>query len=85
VDLGNKVLQHLLGDIEIRDDAVAQWTDGDDVSRSPPDHLFGLGADGQYTLAFALDGDDGRLVDDDSLTADHNQGVSCPQVDADVT
>jgi len=63
----DKVVEHFLGDIKVRDHTVTQRADGDDVPRGPPDHLFRLGADRQGTLASLVDGDHGRLVDDDAL------------------
>jgi len=48
------------------------------------DHLFGFDADGEHALGAFLDGDDGRLVDDDAFAAHHHQGVGRAQVDADV-
>ena len=84
VHLVDEVVQHLLGDIEVRDDPVAQRPDGDDVARRPAHHLLGLRADGQHPLGSAVNGDHRRLVDHDAAVAHVNQGVGSPQVDADV-
>ena len=84
VDPVHEVLDHLLGDVEVADDAVAQRADRDDVGRRPADHPLGLGADGQDALGLGVDGDDGRLAHDDAAVADMDEGVGGPEVDADV-
>src|SRR3546814_14897241 len=45
VHLADKVLDHLLGDFEIRDDAVAQRPDRHDVAGRAAEHHLGLVAD----------------------------------------
>ena len=80
----NEVLEHLLGDAEVGDDAVTQRPHGDDVGRCAADHALGLGADGEDLLVDAVDGDDGRLVDDDAAALHHDQRVCSPEVDRDI-
>ena len=46
--LADEVAQHLLGDLEIGDHAVAQRARGRDRGRGAPDHPLGLGADGVH-------------------------------------
>ena len=46
VRLLNKIRQHFLGDLEVRDHAVLHGTNGDDVAGCPPDHFFRLFPDG---------------------------------------
>ena len=84
VDLVDEVLDHLLGHVEVADDAVAQRPDRDDVGRRPADHPLGLGADGQDPLGLGVDGHDGRLAHDDPAVADVDQRVGGPEVDPDV-
>ena len=84
VDLVHEVLDHLLGHVEVADDAVAQRPDGDDVGRCPADHPLGLGADGQHPLGLGVDGDHGRLAHDDAAIPDVDQRVGRPEVDPDV-
>ena len=50
VHLVHEVLDHLLGHVEVADDAVAQRPDGDDVGRRAAEHALRLGADGQHAL-----------------------------------
>ena len=73
-------MEHLLRDREIGDDAIAQRPDGYEVGWGPPDHALGFGADGEDLLVDAVDGDDGRLVNDDTAALDHHQGVGGTQV-----
>jgi len=54
----DEVLQHLLCDHEVRNDAVPQRAHSHDVRRGAADHALGLAADGQYFLVDAVDGDD---------------------------
>src|SRR3546814_10373106 len=81
--LADKVLDHLLGDFEIRDDAVAQRPDRHDVAGRAAEHHLGLVAD-REDLLLALDfgdGDDRGLVEDDPAALDVDQGVGGAQID----
>src|ERR1019366_4419609 len=68
VRLLNKVVQHALGDFEVGDHTVLHGFDGDDVAGRAAQHLFRLLANRLHLAIVLVDGDDGRLVDDDSLT-----------------
>ena len=80
----HEVLDHLLGDVEVADDAVAQRSDRDDVRRGTTDHPLRLRADGEHALGLGIDRDDGRLAHDDPAVADMDQGVGGPEVDTDI-
>ena len=84
VDPVHEVLDHLLGHVEVADDAVAQRPDRDDVRRRPADHPLRLGADRQDPLRLGVDRDDRRLADDDPAIPDVDQRVGGPEVDPDV-
>ena len=84
VDLVHEVLDHLLGDVEVADDAVAQGADRDDVRGRAADHPLGLGADRQHALGLRIDRDDRRLADDDPAVANVDERVRGPEVDPDV-
>ena len=77
-------MDHLLGDVEVADDPVAQGTDGDDVGWGGTHHPLRLGADGQHPLAAGVHGDHARLADDDPPVADRDERVGRAEVDADV-
>ena len=84
MNLAHEVGDHLLGYIEVADDAVAKRPDGDDVRRRTTDHALGLGADGQNPPGLGLQGDDARLTDDDASIADVDQRIGCSEVNSDV-
>jgi hypothetical protein len=68
VHLLDEVAQHLLADLEVRDDAVLQRADGADVARRAADHPLRLDAHRERATVVHVDGDDRRLVEDDALT-----------------
>ena len=76
----DEVIEHLLGDLEVRDDAVLHRTDGDDVARRAPEHLLGLRADGLDAVGDVVDGHDRRFANDDSLAPREDERVRRPQV-----
>ena len=84
VRLLNEVVQHLLGDFEVGDDAVFHRLDGDDVARRAAQHLFRFFADGFDFAGVLVDGDDRRLVDHDAFAARVDQRVSGAEVDGEV-
>jgi hypothetical protein len=81
VHLLDEVAKHLLGDVEVGDDAVLQRTDGLDVGRGAPDHPLRLGSDGEDRAGEGVDGDDGGLVQDDPASANIDERVRGTQVD----
>ena len=89
VDLLDEVLEHLLGDGEVGDDAVLHRADGGDVAGRAPEHLLGREP---YRLdrflaigpAFLADGDHGRLVEDDPFAADIDEGIGRAEVDREI-
>ena len=58
--LADKVLDHLLGNFEIGDDAVAHRADRLDVARRSPEHHFGVVADrpNRFLSALGISRDD---------------------------
>ena len=84
VRLLNEVVQHLLGDFEVGDDAVFHGLDGDDVTRRAAEHLFRFLADGFNFTGVLVNGDDGRLVDDDAFAARIDERVGGAEIDGQV-
>src|SRR6266478_2203718 len=84
VHLADEVVEHLLGDVEVADDAVLERTDGDDARRRAPDHPLRLGADREHRAGPLILRDDRRLGDDDPAPAHVHEGVGGAEVDADV-
>src|SRR5260221_2169088 len=76
--------QHLLGVLEVGDDAVLHGTDGDDVPWRSAEHLLRLFADRLYLPRLLIYGDDGGLADHDSLSPDVDKGVGGAQIDSQI-
>ncbi len=84
VDLVDEVLDHLLGHVEVADDAVAQGPHGGDVRGRPADHPLRLGPDCQDALRARVDRDDRRLADHDPAVAHVDERIGRTEVDPDV-
>ena len=86
VNLADEVLDHLLGDFEVGDDAVAHGADGLHVAGRAAEHLLGLDADGVDDLAAAdvAQGDHGGFVQHDALALHVDEGVGGAEIDGDV-
>ncbi len=81
----DEIAQHLLADLEVGDDAVLERPDRLNVRRRTPDHPLRLGPHGQRAPVFDVDGDHGRLVEDDATAADVHQRVGGSEVDSHVS
>src|SRR5260370_913842 len=81
----DEVVQHLLGDFEVSDDAVFHGLNGDDVAGRAAEHLLGFFAHGLNLTGQFIDGYDGRFVDDDALALGIDQCVGRSQIDGQVT
>src|SRR4029079_1690842 len=79
----DEVLDHLLGDFEVGDDAVAHRPDCFDVARRSSEHHLGVVAHVAYLLlAPAIDGgDDVGFVQHDAPALDVDQRVRCSEID----
>ena len=84
VHLVHEVLDHLLGHVEVADDAVAQRPHRDDVGRRAAEHALCLCPDGQHALRALVDRDDARLADDDAAVAHVDERVRSAEIDADI-
>ena len=89
VHLADELLQHLLGDGEVGDDAVLHRADHGDLPWRLAKHVLGARADGLDRFfgvrpAFHADRDDRRLVEDDALAALVNQRIGRAEVDREV-
>jgi hypothetical protein len=82
--LGDEVLDHLLGGIQIRDHAVLEGTDDGQIAGGTADHRLGIMTDGNDGMVRRVDGDDGRLVEDDALAANEDERVRGAEVDGEV-
>jgi hypothetical protein len=82
-DQREEVAEHLLGDIEVGDDAILHRPDGDDALRRATEHALGLEPDALDLLRLPIDRDDGGLVEHDPFVLDVDQGVGGAEVDTD--
>ena len=76
--------QHLLGHVEVGDDAVFERPDGADGAGRAAEHALGLGAHGVDLAGAVVDSDDGRLGEHDAAAADIDESVGGTKVDGDV-
>src|SRR3954468_365036 len=81
MDLLDEVAKHLLGDLEVGDDAVLQRPDGLDRPGSPAQHPLGLDPHGVDLAAPRIDRHDRRLGEHDAPPTDVDERVRGPQVD----
>ena len=84
VHLLDEMPKHRLGDFKVRNHAIFQWADRDDVSRGASEHSLRLVADGQHTIGARLHCDDRRLAQDDAVIFDVNEGIRGAEVYPDV-
>src|SRR5581483_10380023 len=85
--LADEVLQHLLGDGEVGDDAVTQRADAGDVVRRAAEHALGVEPHRFDFLGAAdvvADGDHRRLVEHDAFITNEDQGVGGAEVNGQV-
>src|SRR5437868_1690532 len=76
--------EQLLGDLKVRDDPVNKGSNGNHVTRGPPEHLLGIHTDRDYAIGLLVERHNGRLVDDDAVVAKIDKGVCSTEVNADI-
>ena len=84
VHLLDEVAEHLLGDVEVGDDAVLQRADRGDRSRRAPEHALRLDADRVHLARALVDRDDRRLGENDAAAAHVDERVRGAEVDGHV-
>ena len=84
VHLLDEVPKHLLGDVEVGDDAVFERPDRGDSPWRAPEHPLRLDADRVHLPGPLVDGDDRRLREHDAAPADVDEGVRGAEVDGHV-
>src|SRR5713101_8013548 len=80
MDLLDEVPQHLFGDVEIGDHAVFERTNRGNRPRRAPEHSLRLDPDGMHLARSLVDGDHGRLGEDDATAADVDERVRRAEV-----
>ena len=83
VDLADEMLDHVLGDVDVGDHAIAKRADRLDRAGGLAHHQLGVVAhrDDALDAVDRLDRDDRRFVEDDAATADVDDGVRRPEID----
>ena len=79
-----KVPQHLLGHIEIRDHAVFEGTDREDPVGRAPQHALRLETNAFDLSGGFLDRDHGGLVEHDALPLHVDEGIGRAEIDGDL-
>ena len=80
----DKVIQHLFRHLKVGDDTIFQGANGNDVTGRAPQHLLGIAPHGFDIPIDLIDGDDGRLIDYNSLALGKHQGIGGAQVNGEV-
>ena len=81
----DKVCQHLFRDGEVGDDTVLHRPDSDDVAGRAAKHILSFLANGLYLVCHLVDGDNGRLIDNDAATFGIDQSIGCTQIYCQIT
>ena len=78
MNLADKIFDHVLGNIEVGDHAIPQRPNRLYIPGCPAKHLLCLLTDGQYLLFIPHFGDGhyGRLVQDNVLALNVDEGIS---------
>ncbi len=89
MDFLDELLEHLLGDSEVGNHTIFHWPDGGDVAGCASKHLFGgepdlLNGFLATRAALLFDRNNGRLVQNDTLSPHVNQRIRRTEVDGDV-
>ena len=81
VSLANEVLQHLLGNFEVRDHAIFHRTNGDDVAGRSAQHVFSVTAHCLDLVGHFIDCHDRRFGNNDAAPLSVNKCICRPEVD----
>jgi hypothetical protein len=84
VRLLDEVREHLLGDVEVGDDAFAQRLDGDDVARRAAEHFLRAGANGFDLAGDLVDRHHRGLVDHDAAALGVDTRIGRAQIDGQI-
>jgi polyferredoxin len=85
VNFLNKVTKHAFGCVEVCDHTVFEGPDRNNVAWRATNHFFGFHTHGQNSPGVVIDGNNGRLVQDDSMTADVHQRVCGSEVNGHIS
>lgn len=80
----DELADHVLGLLEIADDAVLEGADGEDFLGRTAEHGLGVLADGEHLAKRAVHRDHRGLVEDNALSPHIDEGVGRPQINGHV-
>jgi hypothetical protein len=81
MDLLDEVAKHLLGDVEVGDDAVLQGPDRRDRPWRAAEHALRLDPHSVHLAGALVDRDDARLREDNPAPAHVDERIGSPEVD----
>ena len=84
VRLLDEVVQHLLSDFEVGDDAILHGLDGHDVARCAAKHFLGLFTNSLDFVGVLIQGHNRRFVYHNAFAARVHQRIGGAQVDGEV-
>ena len=80
----NKIFQHGLGNVKIRNDTILHRANSNDGPRRAANHLLGFLADFQYFIGFAVYRHHRRFTDDDPFSFAMHQRISGAKINSQV-
>ncbi len=80
----NEMAQHRFRHFKIRDYAIFQRANRNNIGRRAAEHAFGFIADSQHARGPRLHRDHGRLTQDNALIFDVDERIGRAEVDTDV-
>ena len=82
IRLIDEITQHSLCYVKVCDNAVLHGADGNDIAGGTPDHILRFVADSQNLSGVCVDGNNGRLIHDDSFFSHIDKGIGSTQVNS---
>ncbi len=82
--LADEVREHLLGSVEVGYDAIANGPDGPQALRRPAKHPASVLTNCFHCASGGVEGNKGRLTDDDALAQRIDAGVGGAEVDGQI-
>src|SRR5690606_1132836 len=86
MNLADKMLQHLLGNLEIGNNTILQGADSSNIARSPAQHALGFCADRLHDLMAIMmaNSHHRRFVEYDAASANIDQGIGSAEVNGEI-
>lgn len=85
----NELLEHLLSDRKVGNDAILHWSNSADIAWNAAEHLLSCFTDGMDSCfpvlsAFLTNGDDARFIEHDAFSAHVNERIGGTEVDGEI-